>query len=202
MGFKKTLFEAWAGTHEKYILNQDKKRAKRALFALLGTFWRFWGFYGENGVPDRPPMECKPAEKTVHHPSQVISEVLPRVNCALRACLRPKLTLGRTSEMTVRGGVPFSLLACIPWDACLAHRFHRKIPKIAKQYPKVQKVPFLHVFYLDSVAAYTLYGCQPEPRKVGFLTPNWEGLLKNRGFGSPRSTNKKFIVNQVGGTPT
>ena len=32
---------------------------------------------------------------------------------------------------TPRGGVPFSLLACIPWEACLAHRFDRKIPEIS-----------------------------------------------------------------------
>ena len=37
--------------------------------------------------------------------------------------------------MTPSGGVPFSLLACIPWEACMAHRFHRKIPKIAKKCP-------------------------------------------------------------------
>ena len=30
------------------------------------------------------------------------------------------------------GGVPFSLLACILWETSLAHRFHRKSPKIAK----------------------------------------------------------------------
>ena len=35
---------------------------------ILGTFWRFRGFLGQNGVPDRPPREYKPAEKTVHHP--------------------------------------------------------------------------------------------------------------------------------------
>ena len=45
---------------------------------ILGTFWRFLGFPGENGVPDRSPKECKPAEKTVHHPSVVIWSDDPR----------------------------------------------------------------------------------------------------------------------------
>ena len=93
----------------------------------LGTFWQFWRFPCENGVPDRPLRECKPAEKTVHHPSVVISEVLPRVNFALPACLRPKLTLGRTSEMTPKGW-------CTVFSAaCLAHCFDREIPEFAKK---------------------------------------------------------------------
>ena len=45
------------------------------------------------------PRECKPAEKTVHHASWVISEVLPRVYFTLPACLGPKYTLWSASEM-------------------------------------------------------------------------------------------------------
>ena len=32
----------------------------------------------------------------------------------------------------MKGGVPFSLLACILWETSLAHRFHRKSPKSPK----------------------------------------------------------------------
>ena len=41
--------------------------------ALFGDF----GISSENGVPYWPPREPKSAEKTVHHPSGVISEVPP-----------------------------------------------------------------------------------------------------------------------------
>ena len=56
------------------------KLVKKGVPPIFGTFWRFWRFPGENGVPDRPAKECKLAEKTVHRPSVVISEVLPRVD--------------------------------------------------------------------------------------------------------------------------
>ena len=97
------------------------------------AFWRFWGFSGENGVQSWPPRESKSAEKTVQRPLGVISEVLPRVDFALAVCLGHKSTLGRTSEITLVGGVPFSLL---PWEVGIAHHFHRKSPKIAKKCPK------------------------------------------------------------------
>ena len=69
----------------------------------MGTLWLFRGFPGQSGVPDRPPRECKPAEKTVHHPSGVISEVLLRVNLGLGHAGSAKLTLRSTSEMTPEG---------------------------------------------------------------------------------------------------
>ena len=142
---KKPLFEAWAGTNFT---------AKTVC---------------QTGLPGNASQQRK-RYTTPRESSQRSS----RVNLGLGHARSAQLTLGRTSEMTSEGGVPFSLLACIPWEACLAHRFHRKIPKIAKKCPKVQKKPFLHVFYLDS--AYTFRGCQPKPQKVVFFTPNWEGL--------------------------
>ena len=69
----------------------------------FGHFLGILGISGENGVPYWPPRQCKPAEKAVHLPSGVISEVLPRVNFALPACPGPKSTLGGTSEMTPEG---------------------------------------------------------------------------------------------------
>ena len=50
----------------------------------FGSFWPFVGIFGENGVHSWPPRESKSAEKTVHNPSGVISEVLPRVDLGPR----------------------------------------------------------------------------------------------------------------------
>ena len=93
------------------------------------------GISGENGVPDWSPRGRTPVEKTVRHPSWVISEALPRVHFALPARLGPKYTLGGgASEMThlTTGGVPFSLLVCILWETSLAHRFQWKSPQSPK----------------------------------------------------------------------
>ena len=108
-----------------------EKVPKKGVPPTLGTLWRFRGFPGQNGGL----RECKPAEKTVHHPSGVISEVLPRVNLGLRHAGSAKLTLGRTSEMTPEGWCTvFS--AGLDSLTCLAHSFHREIPKIAKKCTK------------------------------------------------------------------
>ena len=72
-------------------------------YSHFGHFLAILVISGGNGVPYWPPMQCKPAEKTVHLPSGVILEVLPRVNFALPACLGPKSTLWGTSEMTLDG---------------------------------------------------------------------------------------------------
>ena len=80
-----------------------EKVVKNGGYTHFEHFLGIGGISGENGVPYWPPRQCKPAEKTVHLPSGVISEVLPRVDFALPACLGPKSTLGRTSEMTPEG---------------------------------------------------------------------------------------------------
>ena len=55
--------------------------------------------------------------------------------------------------MTPMGGVPFSLLAWIPWEARIVHRFHRKSP-------------FCTFFILY---IYNFFpGADPEPKKVLF----------------------------------
>ena len=71
-------------------------------YPLFGLFLAIWGISGEKGVPYRPPRESKPAEKTVHHPSGVISEVLPSANLGPRHARSTKLA-GRTSKMTPEG---------------------------------------------------------------------------------------------------
>ena len=65
-----------------------------------GDFGAFWGISDENGVQYWPARVSKLAEKTIHRPSGVISEVLLKVGFALPACLGPKSTLWGTSEMT------------------------------------------------------------------------------------------------------
>ena len=124
---------------------------KRAGTPILGTFWRFWGISGENGVQSWPPRESKPAEKTAHHSSGVISEVLPRVDFALPVCLGPKSTLGRTAEMTPEGRWCVFSADLDSLEARIAHRFHRKSQQMAKMtqnHLKKGVPPFLHVFYL------------------------------------------------------
>ena len=59
----------------------------------FGHFLEILGISGENGVQSWPSQEVKPAEKTVHHPSGVISEVLPRVDLGPRHAGSAKLTL-------------------------------------------------------------------------------------------------------------
>ena len=106
---------------ETFLKNWSKRG-----YPYFGQFLAILGISGENGV--------KPAEKPVHHPSWVISEVLPRVYFALPACLGPKYTLGRASEMA-RGGwcTVFSAgLHPLLWETSLAHRFQQKSPKLPK----------------------------------------------------------------------
>ena len=97
---------------------------------ILSTFWRFWGFpvktVCQTGLPG-----CRPAEKTVQHPSGVISEALPRV-CALDTQGVQNTPSEGPLRWPPKGVVPFSLLACILWEASLAHRFHRKSQKSPK----------------------------------------------------------------------
>ena len=50
----------------------------------------FGGISGENSVQSWPPRESKPAEKTAHHPSGAISEVLPRVDLGHGTFFKPK----------------------------------------------------------------------------------------------------------------
>ena len=64
---------------------------------LFGHFLAIVGISGENGVPYWPPMESKPAETTVHHPSGVISEVPTRANLGPRHAGSANYTLGRAS---------------------------------------------------------------------------------------------------------
>ena len=66
----------WGG---KTFLKNWSKTGVPLFWALFGNF----GASGENNVPDWSPRGCKPAKKTVHHPSWVISEALPRVYFAL-----------------------------------------------------------------------------------------------------------------------
>ena len=110
----------------------------------MGTFWRLWGFT-VNGILDYSPRGCKPAEKTVHHPSWVISEALPRVYFALPACLEPKYTLWRASEMTPDGW-------CTVFSAGIASSgrpvWHTVSPEIPKSPKSAQNrgTPFLTTF--------------------------------------------------------
>ena len=47
-------------------------------YPYFGHFLVVLGISDESGVPDWSPRGCKPAEKTVHHPSGVISEAPER----------------------------------------------------------------------------------------------------------------------------
>ena len=69
------------------FLKKWPKKEVPLFWALVGDF----GISSENGVQSWPPRESKLAEKTVCHPSGVISEVLRRVDFALPACLGPKI---------------------------------------------------------------------------------------------------------------
>ena len=64
----------------------------------------------------------------------------------------------------------------VPWEACLTHRFHRKIPKSAQ---KCKKRPFCTFFILIQ---YILFmGASPSLEKWGFFNPNLGGALKKTG---------------------
>ena len=82
------------------------------------------------------------------------------------------------------GGVPFSLLAWIPWKVRIAHRFNRKSPKMAENHLKGRVgggvSPFLHVFYL--VPLYFFYGADRSPKMV-FFNPNMGTGLKTPVWG-------------------
>ena len=81
-----------------------EKVPQKGVPLILGTFWRFWGFPGENGVPDSLSENPSQQRKRYTTPQGSSQKVLPRVNFALPACPRPpKLTFGRTSDMTPEG---------------------------------------------------------------------------------------------------
>ena len=117
----------------------------------FGSFWPFVGISGENGVQSWPPRESKPAGKPVHHPSGVISEVLPRVDLGPRHAGSAKLTHGRTSEMTPDGWCTVFSAGLDSLGGQDSHSFHRKSPRMAKMaqnHLKKGGPPFLHVFYI------------------------------------------------------
>ena len=114
----------------------------------------------------------------------------PRADFALPACPGPSSTLRKTSAMTPDGGVPFSLLVGIPWEARGAHRFHRKSPKMAQNHLKRGKPPFLHVFYLVPLQVFSW--CWPEPQKWCFFNPNMGTGLKNTTLGLVLALRKKL----------
>ena len=110
------------------------------------------GISCENGVQSWPSRESKPAEKTAHRPSGIISGVLPRVELGPGHAGSAKLTLGRTSEMTPDGWCTVFSAGLDSGKAKTAHRFHRKSPNWPK-WPKITSKrggpPFLHGFYLS-----------------------------------------------------
>ena len=77
-----------------------------------------------------------------HHPSGIISEVLPRVDFVLPACLGPKSTLGRTSEMTPDGWCTIFSAGLDSLGGQYGTPFSPEIPKIAKKCPKRGYPPF------------------------------------------------------------
>ena len=83
---------------KKIIDVQDKKREKGGFPPFEVIFGHFGGFPVEAVC-----KESKLAEKTVHHLSGVISEVLKRVDLGPRHAGSAKSTLWRTSEMTPDG---------------------------------------------------------------------------------------------------
>ena len=91
LGLKKHHFGARAGTRKKIIEVQDKNRAKKGGYPPCEMIWAILAILGiscENGLQSWPSRESKPAEKTAHHPSGVISGVLPRVKLALQGPIR------------------------------------------------------------------------------------------------------------------
>ena len=134
-------------------------------WAILGTFWQFGGFTVKT-VSDWSPRVCKPAEKAVHHPTWVISWALPRVYLGPGHAGSAKYTLGRAPT---KGGVPFSLLACILWETSLAHRFHWKSPKSPKSAQKGPRGSIGGPPLPPSCARIFFFGVRVGPPKVGFF---------------------------------
>ena len=105
-------------------------------YPYFAHFLAILAISGENGVPDWSPKGCKPAEKTVHHPSWVVSEALPRVYLGPRHARSAKYTLGGTSEMAHYGrGTGFSA-GLHPLGDQSGTLFSSEIPKITKKCPK------------------------------------------------------------------
>ena len=96
------------------------------------------------------------------------------------------------------GGVPFSLLAWIPWEARIAQRFHRKAQQMAKMTQNHHKKgvpPFLHVFILHLYNFFPGTGRSP---KMAFFNPIGTGLKKHH-FGACSGSPKKNIEVHDGG---
>ena len=83
--------------------------------------------------------------QTVHHPSWVISEVLPRVYFAPPACPEPKYTLWRASEMTPDGWCTVFSAGLDSQGGRYGTLFSPETPKIARKCPQ-RGTPFLTNF--------------------------------------------------------
>ena len=124
------------------------------------------------------PRESKPAEKTVHHPSRVISEVLPRANCVLLACPGPKLALGRTSEMNREGWCTVFSAGLDSLGGQYGTPFPPEIPKIAKKCPKGGYPPLTNFsvrYHLSRPC------CRRFSKKSAEIPPIWT-ILRGGGF--------------------
>ena len=118
----------WEG--EAFLKNWSKRG-----YPYFGHFLAILGISGENGVPDWPPRGCKPAEKTVHHPSWAVSEALPREYLGPGHPGSAKYTLGRASEMTHEGWCTVFFAGLHPMGDQSGTLFSPEI-KIAKKCPK------------------------------------------------------------------
>ena len=140
------------------------KRGTPLFEVILGHFGHYGGFPVKTVCTPGPPRESKPAETTVHHPSGVISEVLPRVNFALPACPGPKSTLWRTSEMTV-----YRFLCWLGFPG--RPGLHTVLTGNPQKWPKITEggEPFLPVFYLVPLCFCSW--CRPRAQKGVIETP-------------------------------
>ena len=91
------------------------------------------------------------------------------------------------------GGVPFSLLAWIPWEARIAHRFHRKSQQMAQMTQNhlkkgVPPPPFCTFFILY---LYTFFPGACRSPKMVFFNPNMGTGLKNPHFGGSYTHSEK-----------
>ena len=157
----------------------------------MGTFWRFWRFSAKTVCNPALPGNPSLAEKTVHHPPGVISEVLPRVDLGPGHAGSTKSTLGMTSEMTPMGGVPFSLLAWIPGGQDCTP-FSQEIPKISKKCPK-QPPGAIRGPPPPNLYLYKNFRRTTTSPKVVFFNPVPILGLKKHHFGALAGTRKKII---------
>ena len=132
-------------------------------------FWALFGDFGGFTVKTvcNPGLPGNPSQQRKRYTTHRGSSQRPSRGSILHS-LRvygPNRPSGGPLKWPPMGGVPFSLLAWIPWEARIAHVFTGNPPKSTKSAQNRGYPPFFHVFFILYLFNFFPGAC-PGPKKV------------------------------------